>query len=478
MGDKMSRRQFVASAAILGSTPLGAAGAFHPMPAKGNIKKPNILFILADDLGYADLSCYGRRDYKTPHIDRLADQGMRFTQAYANSAVCSATRVGLITGRYQYRLPVGLEEPLGFRDVGLPASHPTMPSLLKSLGYETYLIGKWHLGALPDYGPLKSGYDHFWGIRYGGVDYFTHALLGKHDLWDNDTEVYQKGYLTDLLADRTIEELRNRNDSEAPFFISLHFTAPHFPWEGPEDQAESRRLTESRGFFHPDGGSLATYAKMMTRLDMQVGRIMAELKRSGQADNTIVIFTSDNGGERYSDTWSFTGKKTELLEGGLRVPAIVRWPNVIPAGISSDQVMISMDWLPTLLGAAGGNPDPSYPSDGLDISRQLTGVETSVPRTLYWRYYNMNQQACRSGDWKYLKIRENSFLFNVLEDPLERANMKDRMPERFRTLKQMYDEWNAQMLPFDPDVTTGGFTGHEVADHFGITFPKRVLTEN
>ena len=281
MGDKMSRRQFVASAAILGSTPLGAAGAFHPMPAKGNIKKPNILFILADDLGYADLSCYGRRDYKTPHIDRLADQGMRFTQAYANSAVCSATRVGLITGRYQYRLPVGLEEPLGFRDVGLPASHPTMPSLLKSLGYETYLIGKWHLGALPDYGPLKSGYDHFWGIRYGGVDYFTHALLGKHDLWDNDTEVYQKGYLTDLLADRTIEELRNRNDSEAPFFISLHFTAPHFPWEGPEDQAESRRLTESRGFFHPDGGSLATYAKMMTRLDMQVGRIMAELKRSG-----------------------------------------------------------------------------------------------------------------------------------------------------------------------------------------------------
>jgi len=196
-----SRRQALIGAAAVSIASRGAA-----LP-RARQAKPNILFILADDLGYADLSCYGRKDYATPALDRLAARGMRFTQAYANSAVCSATRTALITGRYQYRLPIGLEEPLSGRDIGLDPSQPTLPGLLRKAGYETALVGKWHLGMPPKFSPLRSGYDHFWGIRGGAVDYFRHGFAGQHDLWDGDTEVHQIGYLTDLLGDRAIELL-------------------------------------------------------------------------------------------------------------------------------------------------------------------------------------------------------------------------------------------------------------------------------
>ena len=172
---------------------------------------------------------------------------MRFMQAYANSAVCSATRTALITGRYQYRLPVGLEEPIaGDRNVGLPPEHPTLPSLLKKAGYGTTLIGKWHLGRLPDYGPLKSGYDHFWGFRGGGLDYFTHksgiASTDTDDLWDGDAKIHQVGYLTDLLGDRAVAAIGDYAKAKRPFLLSLHFNAPHWPWEGPDDEAESQRI--------------------------------------------------------------------------------------------------------------------------------------------------------------------------------------------------------------------------------------------
>jgi arylsulfatase A-like enzyme len=218
-GRVITRRQFLSLTAAL---PMARVSAAAP--------PPNIVFIMADDLGYADLSCYGRRDYRTPGIDRIAAQGMRFTQAYANSAVCSATRTGLITGRYQYRLPVGLEEPVtDSRKVGLPSSHPTLPSLLKAAGYGTTLIGKWHLGGLPEFGPLKSGYDHFWGFRGGAVDYFTHktgaADTDTHDLWDGDVQTQQNGYLTDLLGDRAVTAVRDYASRRTPFFISLHFSA-------------------------------------------------------------------------------------------------------------------------------------------------------------------------------------------------------------------------------------------------------------
>ncbi|HWW64131.1 MAG TPA: sulfatase-like hydrolase/transferase [Sphingomonadaceae bacterium] len=466
----ITRRELLASAAGITGASMIAPAAFAAR--KASASSPNIIFIMADDLGYADVSCYGRPDYETPAIDALAKQGLRFTQAYANSAVCSATRVGLITGRYQNRLPIGLEEPLGVRDVGLPPSHPTLPSLLRKVGYGTALIGKWHMGALPKYGPLKSGYDHFWGFRGGGLDYFSHSFIGKHDLWDDDREIEEPGYLTDLIGQHALEVIGRYAAKRQPFFLSVHFNAPHWPWEGPEDEAESRRLAASKNPFavyDTDGGSQKTYAEMVTRMDMQIGRITKALADLGIADDTIVIFTSDNGGERYANTWPFTGKKTELLEGGLRIPAIIRWAGHVPADAVSEQVMISMDWLPTLLAIAGGAPDPAYPPDGIDLRDTLLAGAAPKPRTLCWRYLNLSQEACRDGDWKYLKILDNRFLFNVVDDPLERANLKDRHPEIYQRLLAQYQAWDAKMLPLDPEASTGGFTGHDLADHFGIT---------
>jgi len=451
------------------ATPLALALAARTSRAQA--PAPNIVYIMADDLGYADLSCYGRRDYTTPNIDRLATEGMKFFQAYANSAVCSATRTALITGRYQYRLPVGLAEPLGGGTaIGLPPEHPTLPSLLRQAGYGTTLLGKWHLGNLPNFSPLKSGYDHFWGIHSGGVDYFSHKsnLAGTaSDLWDGDTQIEQAGYLTTLLGDRAVKTVSDYAAARKPFFLSLHFTAPHWPWEGPEDEAESQRI---RALTDYDGGSLKTFATMVGALDTQVGRVLQTLANSGIADNTIVIFTSDNGGERFADTWPFTGKKTELLEGGIRIPALVRWPGRIRAGSTTQQVAISMDWLPTLLAAAGTRPDPAYPPDGISLLPTLTQNAAPVSRKLFWRYNEKAQNALRDGDMKFLKIRENTFLFNVVEDPLERANLKNRQPEVYRRLVQDYENWNATMLPAQPRPN-GGFTADVLADHFGNERP-------
>jgi len=460
----ISRRTAIAAAL---SAAIAAAG--RPALAQPTARKPNFLFIMADDMGYADLSCYGRRDYRTPVLDKLASEGVRFTHAYANSAVCTATRVALITGRYQYRLPIGLQEPLGTQNVGLPADHPTIASLLRQAGYRTTLVGKWHLGSLPNYGPLKSGYDEFWGIRSGGVDYFTHKSFGTEDLWDGETRIDEGGYLTDLLTDRTLETLERRAADDRPWLISLHYTAPHWPWEGPDDAAESERLDRSadpRAITHYDGGTLETYASMVQSLDSNIGRVLERLAELGLAEDTVVVFTSDNGGERFSDTWPFTGKKTELLEGGLRIPAIVRWPGFTKAGTVSDAQIMSMDWLPTFLAAAGGAPDPAYPPDGIDIRPALAGGQLPE-RTLYWRFNSKDQRAVRRGPWKYLQMAGNTFLFDVVADPLERGNLKDRNPEQFTALSRAFEEWNSGML-YDPEAPSYGVTGEQLADHFGV----------
>ena len=470
---RFDRRDFVTGAARL-AVALPFAGAVGAAAAVENAKarRPNIIFILADDLGYADLSCYGRRDIATPNIDGLAKDGVRFLQAYANSAVCSATRTALITGRYQYRLRVGLEEPVREAPgIGLPPEHPTLPSLLKKAGYRTALVGKWHLGSLPDFGPLKSGYDHFYGFRSGGVDYYAHTTTThKKDFWDGDTPIDKQGYMTDLLGDRAVALVDSFAKESAPFFISLHFNAPHWPWEAPGDEAESKRL-EGKDLFHYDGGTLQIYRKMVERLDYQVGRVLAALKSKGLSEDTIVVFTSDNGGERFSDTWPFTGKKTELLEGGVRIPAIVRWPRGIPGGRTHDQVNISMDWLPTLLAAAGTEPDRKYPSDGMNLMPALRENTAPVPRKLFWRYKLNAQRAVRDGDYKVLKILGNTFLFNVVEDPLERGNLKERQRGIYDRMTREWNEWNATMLPEVKESATGGFVAKDLADHFGTTPP-------
>ncbi len=464
MAKGVTRRE-VLRAATLGSVAL-AAGVDRVF-GQTAARPPNIVFVMADDLGYADVSCYGRPDLSTPNIDRLAAKGVRFLQSYANSAVCSATRTALITGRYQYRLPLGLEEPLTDRDVGLPPEHPTLPSILRKAGYGTTLVGKWHLGQLPKFGPLQSGYDHFYGFRGGAVDYYTHAPTNqKEDLWDDDVQAHQMGYLTDLLGSRAVDVVNGYAKSGRPFLMSLHFNAPHWPWEAPGDESESERL-RGKNLFDFDGGTQKTYQRMIQQMDLQIGRVLGALDANGLTENTIVIFTSDNGGERFADTWPFTGRKTELLEGGLRIPAIVSWPARIPMARTSDQVTMTMDWMPTLLAAAGATSDPAFPPDGLNLVPFLVQNAPTVPRNLFWRYKANAQRAARDGDYKYLKILDDTFLFNVVEDPMERANLKERHKEIYDRIVAEWTEWNATMLPEVEGSYTDSFTGAQLADHIG-----------
>jgi arylsulfatase A-like enzyme len=300
--------------------------------------RPNFLFILADDLGYADLGCYGGRAKCSPSLDRLAREGLRFTQGYANSSVCSPTRFALMTGRWQHRLRGGADEPISGRTsrgdprLGLPPAHPTLPSLLRDAGYATALCGKWHLGFPPHFGPLKSGYEEFFGMLSGGMDYHTHRdTAGIHDLWEGEKEAHRKGYLTDLISERAVEFVGRKRSR--PFLLSVHYNAPHWPWVTRADAAESRRIAPAaRGIFHFDGGSLATYLTMIRQMDEGIGRILSALRSARIERNTVVVFTSDNGGERFSDTWPLVGKKMDLLEGGIRVPYIVRWPAKVKAG--------------------------------------------------------------------------------------------------------------------------------------------------
>jgi arylsulfatase A-like enzyme len=216
-----------------------------------------------------------------------------------------------------------------------------------------------------------------------------------------------------------------------------------------------------------DGGTQKTYQRMIEQMDVQIGRVLAALDANRIAENTIVVFTSDNGGERFADTWPFTGRKTELLEGGLRIPAVIRWPARIPAGRTTDQVAIGMDWLPTFLAAAGTVPDPAYPPDGTNLLPVLVDNATVQPRKLFWRYKANAQRAARDGDWKYLKILDNTFLFNVVDDPMERANLKLRRKDIYARLAGEWQQWNAGMLPETETSNTGNFTGGELADHIG-----------
>lgn len=438
---------------LAGACGVGAVSLVGRSFARSSAKtQPDIVFIMADDMGFADLSCYGQTGYRTPVLDRLASEGLKFTQAYANSAVCSATRTALATGRYQQRFAIGLEEPVGptFKQ-GLPAGTPTIASRFKALGYRTGLVGKWHVGDVPRHGPHHYGYDHFFGISAGSADYFGHGGARadpkpkRGGLFSNDEPVEREGYLTYLLAE---EAGRWIGKGDAPFFLSLHFNAPHWPWEGPDDIAHSQQLKVLRD---SSGGSLETYAKMVQAMDEAIGRLLKQLAATRRGRDTIVIFTSDNGGERYSDVWPLTGVKGELLEGGIRVPLIIRWPGHIRPGSETDQVMTSMDFMPTLLAAAGGTPLGPDESDGMNLLPQILRQAPVAPRTLFWRYNANDQAAVRDGDWKYLKLGGKEHLFNLASDPRERAELAEVHPDRFAALKAKYAAWDAKMLPYGPE---------------------------
>lgn len=434
------------------------------------MQKPNLIFIVADDLGFADLGCYGGRDAAfgpvSPVLDRLAAHGLKLTQGYANSPVCSPTRFAMITGRYQYRLRGAAEEPINSRSkgsttLGLPPEHPTLPSLLQGAGYRTALIGKWHLGYPPTFGPLQSGYEEFFGPMSGGVDYFSHhSSAGHHDLYLGEQSHTEEGYLTDLLSQRAVDYVNRMATQDAPFLLSLHYTAPHWPWETRDDQALSEEVKSN--LFHLHGGNIHQYRRMIHHMDEGIGWLVEALRANGQLDNTLIVFTSDNGGERFSDNWPLVGGKMDLTEGGIRVPWIAHWPAVIAPGRESTQQCLTMDWTATLLDAAGVAAHPDYPLDGVSLLPVLRAPGQEFARPVHFRMNHRGQRALRDGDWKYLRVDGHDYLFNIPADERERANVGGRQPARLAELRAAWEAWNATMPAIPEDATVS--LGYSVKD--------------
>jgi arylsulfatase A-like enzyme len=422
--------------------------------------RPNFIFILADDLGYADLGCYGCRRPSTPVLDGLAHTGLRFSDAYANSSLCSPTRFALITGRYQYRYRGSHDEPIGghgrgSRVLGLSPHEPSLPSRLKRGGYATALVGKWHLGYPPHFGPRASGYDEFFGSVGGAVDYFQHTdMAGIHDLYDNETEVFVDGYYTDLVADRAAEYVNRASRRGGHFMLSVHFTAPHWPWQRREDR--ERPVPARDSLSHVTGGSVGLYYDMVRQMDEGIGRILQAVRDSGIEQDTLIVFTSDNGGERYSDVWPFVGKKMDLLEGGIRVPLVISWPGTVAGGRVTGQVAMSMDWLPTMLAAADLDAEATGGElDGCSLLEVLRQPDREFERDAFWRMKHRDQQAYRRGPWKYLSMDGNEYLFNLAEDARERANKAPIEPQRLQSMRHEFQIWSATMPPIAPDAWVG-----------------------
>jgi arylsulfatase A-like enzyme len=437
-------------------TPANAASerAFQSLAQRGRLPRPNLLVILADDLGWADLSAYGAPDIRTPNLDALAASGVRFTDGYSASSVCSPTRFGLYTGRYPGRLRGGLREPIGAPNEtdGIPLDHPTLASLLKGQGYETALIGKWHCGYLPWYSPTRLGWDEFFGNFSGGLDYFSKLNHnGDHDLFEDEVEVEDLRYYTHILTEKATAFLGRRHRN--PWLLNLNFTTPHWPWEGPGDKAVSDALTarikagEPGVLFHNDGGSLETYREMVEDLDRSVGKVLGALRRSGQLDDTVVFFASDNGGERFSYYWPFSGGKGDLQEGGIRVSTLLSWPGRLRPRQVSDTPVHTTDWTATFLELAGAKPDPHYPLDGASLVDHLFRGKPAPERDLFWRM--RGERALRRGDLKYLRLADGADrLHDLAADAREQANLARARPAELADLRSAWEAIDATLLPY------------------------------
>ncbi|MFG2209809.1 sulfatase [Streptomyces sp. NPDC048638] len=447
----------VGGLATVASAPSAAAAeaarpderAFRAAPGRRS-RRPNILFILGDDLGWADLSSYGSPDIRTPHLDRLARQGVRFTQSYAGSATCSPTRFSLYTGRYPGRTEGGLAEPIADRSAGLAPDHPTLASLLRAAGYATALIGKWHCGYLPDHSPTQSGWDTFFGNFGGALEYYAKlGPAGEYDLYEGDAEYKDLRYYTRIITERAVDHIAGRateaagHRTDRPWLLNLNFTTPHWPWIADGDTEESAEIVrrikagEDRALFHDDGGSLTKYREMVEDLDRSVGEVLAALRRSGQEEDTLVFFASDNGGERWSYNWPLSGNKSSLQEGGIRVPTIVRWPARLDGGQVSHEPVFTPDWTATLLEIAGARPDRAYPLDGTSLAGYLLRGQRLAERDLFWRV--RGERALRRGDWKYYRGKDGrDRLFDVANDPREQA---DRAADHKQLLGRLRAAW-------------------------------------
>ena len=415
--------------------------------------RPNVVIFIMDDLGYGDIGSYGAPDAKTPNMDRIAREGVKLTDFYANHANCSPTRTGFITGRYQQRY--GIESPL--RPIDDPRqllpSDTSLPRLLKNAGYATGLVGKWHLGRDAEAGPNRHGFDEFWGFRQAAVDYYTHHVVTIptvklpapiHDLYHNEEPTKVTGYLTDEITTRAEAFVQKHTGS--PFFLEVAYNATHWPFQRPDLPEGKRGWTNSI-----ESGTRADYVAMLERADQGVGRILGLLDRLKLAPNTLVIFTSDNGGEWLSRNAPLFHRKSTLWEGGIRVPLLMRWPARLKPGITSAQVGITMDLSASILAAAGVTPPPGYRPEGIDLVGPLQNG-TLVERTLFWRLPALpntpgpaQQRAVRRGNWKYLQDRGQNLLYDLHSDPGERHDVAQSHIALWQELRGLVDKWEADV---------------------------------
>lgn len=435
------------------------AGASSSVVAQRPLQtsKPNVVLIITDDMGYGDLGSYGARDVRTPNIDRLARQGVRFTDAYSNGANCSPTRAALISGRYQQR--VGIEWPLTAEDEdrGLKATGRSLPALLKTNGYATGLVGKWHLGLKSEYGPNAHGFDEFFGFLAGAVDFYSHRRGdGTPDLFENTKLVETPNYLTDEISRRAIRFVDNH--AREPFFLEVSYNAPHWPFQTPgRKSVDPNAVPQPNGrgdmriFQGPDDVTPATrqdYVRMIESVDQGVGTILAALDRHGLSRDTLVIFTNDNGGEWLSRNAPFSHRKSTLWEGGIRVPLIMRWPNHLPAGKTSAQVAITMDLTASIIATTGTKVTLDQPLEGINLIPILTGNTTpQVERELFWRIVRPNrlQKAVRSGRWKLLIDAGQYLLFDLKTDLAERNDLAAQHPDLVLKLKRRIAQWETDV---------------------------------
>ena len=432
--------------------------------AKPAARAPNFIVILADDLGYGDLGCYGSTRQRTPHLDALAAGGVRFTDFHANSSVCTPTRAALLTGRYQQR--ARMEALLGLDPaVGLSPKVRTLPDYLRAAGYATGAFGKWHLGLRAPFTPLSQGFDEFVGLLSGDGDHHSRVdRSGGADWWSGDNPLVEEGYTTDLITRHAlgfIERHRSR-----PFFLYIAHLAVHFPWQGPRDRAD--RVVGGDYDGDPKFGSSAdkhrSFHDMVTALDNSVGRITGRLRELGLEGNTVVVFTSDNGGYNVdrggyvavSSNGPWRGQKGDLFEGGHRVAGMISWPGRIAAGRVSHATAMTMDILPTFLELVGvPQPEREQASDGVSLAQHLLRETALAERTVFWR--RSQAKAARCGEWKALVLKgEPPRLFNLEQDPAEQEDRSNREPARLARLMQALAAWEIDVDSSARDLALSG----------------------
>jgi arylsulfatase A-like enzyme len=408
-------------------------------------QRPNVVLIITDDMGYGDLSSYGARDIKTPNVDSLGRDGVRLTDFHSNGTLCTPTRAGLISGRYQQRYLLETALTVDGRpgsELGLPFRGHSLPHLLKGNGYATALVGKWHLGYKPEFSPRTHGFDYFWGLKSGLIDYYHHTTQdGRPDLWENDAPVQEEGYSTDLITAHAVKFIEA--NARQPFFIDVAYNAPHWPYQVPDMPSRARDNARHLQPHDVDTSTRAEYVAMVERMDRGVGEILRALERLQIANNTLVIFTNDNGGEWLSNNGPLYHRKHTVWEGGIRVPALMRWPGRIPRGQVSDQVGITMDLHATILAATNTAAPASVRFEGINLLPILEGKGPQVERTLFWRRADQqrNQRAVRSGDWKLIVDGGAIMLYNLRDDVSERNDLASRRQDVARRLRPLITAW-------------------------------------